>query len=435
MNKIFKIVFNAARGKMMVVNEATSSVQTGKKAAVTVAVVGALASGVALADNATGITTITDQALTGSVYGGGSVSSGTYNVGATGVVLNNVTADNFYHIAGGPLVKQNTNKEHFNVTYTAGSEAEEANGKVATSVAVKDSKFTNTTMILGAGYIYGAGKAENFNPTVKVYGSSVVLDNVTTENGYVVGGARIYQGRNATVEVTNTNVTLTGNTVVQRVIGGSYIGGNPSQYLKQVKTDSSNIYIGKDAVVTKLVVGGHYYDYHGTDAVINTTNIVIDGAQLSDEAMVVGGSYLALLGGANAPVNCDTDVVATNITIKNGAKVGSVYGGDYLLSGGENYAIDSTANEVSLVIENATVNGNVIGGSVVDGTKANANVTDAVTIQITDTVVAGTITTDNFEQGQFVANKNKITESEIDLTNVKADAVVASNPKSRISEL
>ncbi len=50
MNKIFKIVFNSARGKMMVVNEATSSVQTGKKAAVTVAVIGALASGVALAD-------------------------------------------------------------------------------------------------------------------------------------------------------------------------------------------------------------------------------------------------------------------------------------------------------------------------------------------------------------------------------------------------
>ena len=49
MNKIFKIVWNAARGKMMVVNEATSSVQTGKKAAVTVAVVAALASGTAFA--------------------------------------------------------------------------------------------------------------------------------------------------------------------------------------------------------------------------------------------------------------------------------------------------------------------------------------------------------------------------------------------------
>ena len=49
MNKIFKIVWNAARGKMMVVNEATSSVQTGKKATVTVAMVGALAVGAASA--------------------------------------------------------------------------------------------------------------------------------------------------------------------------------------------------------------------------------------------------------------------------------------------------------------------------------------------------------------------------------------------------
>ncbi len=44
MNKVFKKVFNAARGMMMVVNETTSSVQTGKKAAVTVAALGALAS-------------------------------------------------------------------------------------------------------------------------------------------------------------------------------------------------------------------------------------------------------------------------------------------------------------------------------------------------------------------------------------------------------
>ena len=53
MNKIFKIVWNAARGKMMVVNEATSSVQTGKKAAVTVAVVATLAAGSAMASDLT----------------------------------------------------------------------------------------------------------------------------------------------------------------------------------------------------------------------------------------------------------------------------------------------------------------------------------------------------------------------------------------------
>ena len=49
MNKIFKIVFNAVRGKMMVVNESTSSIQSGKKAAVTVAVIGALTAGSAVA--------------------------------------------------------------------------------------------------------------------------------------------------------------------------------------------------------------------------------------------------------------------------------------------------------------------------------------------------------------------------------------------------
>lgn len=49
MNHIFKIVFNHERGTSMVVNETTSSVQAGKKAAIVVATVSALASGSALA--------------------------------------------------------------------------------------------------------------------------------------------------------------------------------------------------------------------------------------------------------------------------------------------------------------------------------------------------------------------------------------------------
>lgn len=49
MNKMYKIVFNASRGMMMVANETTSSIQTGKTKAITVAVVAALASGSALA--------------------------------------------------------------------------------------------------------------------------------------------------------------------------------------------------------------------------------------------------------------------------------------------------------------------------------------------------------------------------------------------------
>ena len=54
MNRVFKVVFNRERGKSMVVNEVTRSHQVGKKAAITVAVAGALmASAVQAADNLT----------------------------------------------------------------------------------------------------------------------------------------------------------------------------------------------------------------------------------------------------------------------------------------------------------------------------------------------------------------------------------------------
>lgn len=102
MNKIFKIVFNAARGKMMVVNEATSSVQTGKKAAVTVAVIGALASGVAMAESydytvesnlgQVAETVVVDTNDAAKEYlGGGKLSSstGTYYIKDTNLIIDN----------------------------------------------------------------------------------------------------------------------------------------------------------------------------------------------------------------------------------------------------------------------------------------------------------------------------------------------------------
>lgn len=62
MNQIFKVVFNAARGKKMVVNEATSSVQKGKMAAVTVAVAGAM-----LGANVAGAKPLGGENLSGKV--------------------------------------------------------------------------------------------------------------------------------------------------------------------------------------------------------------------------------------------------------------------------------------------------------------------------------------------------------------------------------
>ena len=55
MNKIFKVVFNAVRGKLMVVNEKTVSTSYAKKSMVAVAVTAALASTTAVAASLTDV--------------------------------------------------------------------------------------------------------------------------------------------------------------------------------------------------------------------------------------------------------------------------------------------------------------------------------------------------------------------------------------------
>lgn len=61
MNRVFKVVFNRERGKSMVVNEVTRSHQVGKKAAITVAVVGAL-----MGSNAFANDFVSDQTVSNS---------------------------------------------------------------------------------------------------------------------------------------------------------------------------------------------------------------------------------------------------------------------------------------------------------------------------------------------------------------------------------
>jgi len=372
-----------------------------------------------------GIVPITGP-LSASEYGGGTVTPGTHtSPDPTGVVLKDASG-NGVDVAGGPLIAQETNGQIFNVTYTGGSEADEASGKVAASVSISDSEFTGTSYFVGAGVVKGAGKANKFNPTVTMHGSSVELNNVKAESSNVIGGTRIHEGRNATVKVTNTDVRLTGNTVVEKVIGGIFTHGTRSQYIKKIETDSTNIYVGPDAVVTDKVVGGHFYNYHGTDASIKKTNVVIDGAKLGKDAVVIGGNNLELLGTANGttPLQSTIETTETSITIKNGAEVGSVYGSDYAVGGGNNYNLASTADKVSIAIEDSKVNGDVIGGSYVDGKDATSDVTEAVSIVIKDSTVGGTITSDNLEYGEV--KPNSIKKSTIDLTNVQAGEVAAS---------
>ena len=375
-----------------------------------------------------GIITEADKTLEGSIYGGGRFNqTGTYTANQTGVQLNNVKG-NAIHIAGGALLIQEKDGSQVQLSYVGGSAENEKAGKLASSVSITNSTLTGTSFILGGGYVSGKSKANNFSSNTTIYGTSVNLDNVDAKDSFVVGGMRVYEGREATINVTNTKVTLTGNSSVKNVIGGSFIGGTRSQYAKMVETGSTHVYLGKDVQVSDYVIGGHYFNFHGTNGKVGETNVVIDGTKLGKETKVIAGNYLQFLGKPNASSQAaKIELNNSNLTITNGSEVGSVYGADYLVKGENNYKPASHVNNVNIAIEGSTIHGDVVGGTFIEGDqtdKATAHVDGNVSIVMSDTTVAGTITSDNMVKDQIVANNSS--SSVIDLTNVVAKKVVAS---------
>ena len=417
MNKIFKKVFNASRGKMMVVSEATSSTQSGKKAAVTVAVIGAIASGAAFAE-----TTV----LTANTFAGEILTAGNHVVDFTKLDLKDVTStkDQLY-LVGGPSLKGNAQN-----SLVVGSAANETANKLSSGVSLTNADFSGTTFIVGAGLMEGNRKtskptpATNYKADATYFGSSVELTDVHAEKAYVIGGGKIYDAGRGTLEVTNTHVSLNGNTQVNCVIGGSFVSGDKAK-TTVLKTESTNIFIGKGVKVNGQVVGGHYQNWYGENASVGTINIVIDGATVVGE--VVGGNVLETNKRTDAAaMDVQSLVQKANITIKD-SSVGSIYVGDYAINDAKALSsMSSDVKQTTLHVENSTINGDVVGGSSITG-KNDVSVEEpgAVSITMMDTNVKGTITSDSVGVDPSPAKPD--TNKTISLTNVSAEAVKASS--------
>ena len=254
MNKIFKIVFNAARGKMMVVNEATSSVQTGKKAAVTVAVVAALASGVAIADG------------TDKVYEG-------LNNGQAGGALNHSSGS---LVLDGYQFKDNTSSGDLSAAkYNAG-----LGGAVYSKadLEVIKSTFDSNEAIAGNGSNKNAkggaihlqtGRLSVVNSTFTgnesgSYGGAISLDGSSADNviqNSVFGGEKANQGNKSgshggAMHVQNASVTLSGNTFTNNSAGGR--GGAILFRSNAVATfEGVNTFVGNSAATGGGALGAH----------------------------------------------------------------------------------------------------------------------------------------------------------------------------------
>ena len=171
MNKVYKIIFNASRGMMMVANEATSSIQSGKTKAITVASMAVLASGA--------VSAASDQFVIGDEYNNG----GYINVSAL----------------------QNGNLSYDSDTFTA-------------TITAEDNLIKGQTN----GYLVFSGLASDANsnylgPTVEFVGNSQTEINLSTSldwgivsrHGAVVFGSKNQHLKSVTLSSKDTLFYLT----------------------------------------------------------------------------------------------------------------------------------------------------------------------------------------------------------------------------------
>ena len=261
MNKIFKIVFNAARGKMMVVNEATSSVQTGKKAAVTVAVISALCSGVAMAAN--------------TVVTNGDISQfGTYS-----------EADNVYTLTDAKLD-----------TYTGDQSSRPINNEGGTTLKVLGGEFKNIQL--------GINNNSNRGGVIRSQYSDLIVDKVTFQNNKVVrvNGAKTY---GPAIHQEGGKITVTNSHFVE----------NSSEWMSGAINLSSTeaTFIGNEFLKNKSPGGGAVMYANNVDATFS--NNVFDGNEATGSE-----AGISLQGGT---ASFDGDIFSNNKAL--GGQAGALY--------------------------------------------------------------------------------------------------------------
>ena len=207
MNKVFKIVFNPARDKMIVVNEITSSVQTGKRAAVIVSAMGVLVSTSVLASvdpsidvtksdyfNVTTSATSSELILTGgkTIQGANSIWAGGNNTVDLKNSLIKITGENGKTVFEGSSIYGGS-KIGSNKTVAANT----------SEIIIKNAEFRNKEVrsITASSYTDG-GKT-----TIEQEKTKIHLTNVTG-NLRVLGGGRLYYNENSQINVKNSSITI-----------------------------------------------------------------------------------------------------------------------------------------------------------------------------------------------------------------------------------
>ena len=381
MNKIFKIVFNAARGKMMVVNEATSSVQAGKKAAVTVAVAGALLSfmgsanayweadgqTVVITDNETvtldGVTAAT-PVETGDTVLGGVSAQGEANVAKLNSVDTSITMNGgkAKDVIGGHYVilGHQSNKELVTESgnVTLGDLSVEINGgevtrsviggnKVGRNSVNGDFEYTHKNLDENGNFVSGVLEVTTASTNVVIndgkFGTSTTqVDSYKSPTNMVVAGDLVKDIGWAKVKTVSTidsvNMTINGGTFDAPVIGGSY-GILYADFHSNIELNvgESNLTINGGTFKKPVIVGSAMYVSKETYS--TTNNYPQDPCEpilnLTEKAVA------------------KTETANTNIT---GGSFGDIYTGGMVLYADEQYVTNKNA-DATIGTSNVEING------------------------------------------------------------------------------
>lgn len=333
MNSTFKVVFNKARGALMVVNEVTSSVQGKGTKTVVAAAVAAMIAGVSGSAMATETDTeikATDTALKATFTKAekqDDVASSLIGTSGDKLVLKNVTNKGMY--AAGSLDLTASSKDNV-VTLKNGS-VSNFSGKVTS--------------------------ADHFGAVVTATTGTLKIDNVTFENNKfdeVKTGEQKHNGARGIIRAAGANLEVAKSTFAgnEAVLGGAINATNTQVVAKNVNFEGNKA-VGDDGHGGALFLNGNTASYTqaggkfvGNSAKKNGGAIrVQDGADLALTNVVFDGNTAAN-GGAVDTFNAG-DVKFTDTTFTNNQAGG--WGGALRINGG-NVTIAVTEGK-SLVYE------------------------------------------------------------------------------------
>ena len=310
MNKIFKIVFNAARGKMMVVNEATSSVQTGKKAAVTVAVIGALASGVAMAADSGKVY----EGLSKSNYGGAISSSSSLvleGYAFTGNIAKGKEGTMYNGGQGGAIYSSSAD---LTVTGSSFNGNQAANGTLGASqpnVTKGGAIYHQYGQLEVTGSTFTANTSQNNGGAVAANGSA--SNTVVIIKDSLFGGEEKSQGNSTkqhggAIHIQGSDTTLSGNTFTNNTAGGRG-GAILFRDSAVAKFEGQNSFVGNSAGTNGGALNTHQSGAEVTFAsgsvttFENNTAVKQGGAIRNDDKVVFEAGSVATFVGNSAGTN------------------------------------------------------------------------------------------------------------------------------------